>query len=465
VIRDSGLHLRSILKRGGPILGRRATVAIVGRPNVGKSTLFNRILHRREAVVHDLPGVTRDRHYGATTWNDQPFYVVDTGGLLPRAREAMEVLVRESALVALDEADALIVVMDVRTGVTDLDHELADLVRRRGKPAVLAVNKCEFDEGAGLTADFWKLGLGEPLPVSALHGQGTGDLMDRVASLLPEKLPTFPESDADLKIAIVGRPNVGKSSLVNALLGEPRLLVSEVPGTTRDSIDSRLRWHGHAIDLIDTAGLRRTSRVHEAVEAFSVLRTLRSIERADVCLLLLDATEEISQQDTRIAGRIHRSGRGLVVCFNKWDLIEKNTQTVREFERTFQEEFAFVRYAPVLTLSALTGQRVHRTLEIAWSVGEACRRTVPTSQINRVLEEATQRRAPHYHAGGNGHVKYGVQVAVQPPRFVLYVNNPNFFDRSYRRYLNNSLRAAFEFPGAPLRIELRPSSGRTAEVA
>ncbi len=445
-------------------MSRRATVAIVGRPNVGKATLVNRILGRREAVVHDLPGVTRDRHYGATEWNGTAFWVVDTGGLLPRASEGMDALVRESALVALDEADALVVVVDARTGVTDLDAELADLVRRRARPALLAVNKCEFADGMGLASEFWKLGIGEPMPVSALHGEGTGDLLDRVVQLLPNR-PVLPPSDAELKIAIVGRPNVGKSSLVNALLGEARLLVSPEPGTTRDAIDARLRWHGHSLDLIDTAGLRRQSRITQAIEAFSTLRTYRSIERADVCLLLLDATENIAQQDTRIAGRIHRAGKGLVACFNKWDLVEKDTHTVAAYERLFAAEFAFARYAPVQTISALTGQRLHKTLELAWQVGEACRRTVPTGQINRVLEEAAGRRPPPHHGGGNGSVKYGVQVGVQPPRFALYVNNPLYFERSYLRYLNNALRSAFDFPGTPLRIELRASAGAAGEAA
>ncbi len=437
---------------------RRATVAIVGRPNVGKSTLFNRMLRRREALVHDLPGVTRDRHYGATTWNDRPFYVVDTGGLLPRASEGMEALVRESALVALDEADVLVVVVDGRTGATDLDLELAGLVLRRGKPALLAVNKCEFGHSVEQSSEFWKLGMGEPLPVSALHGDGTAELLDRVVELLPPERSADSDSQADLAVAIVGRPNVGKSSLVNALLGEDRLLVSAEPGTTRDSIDSRLHWHGHTLALVDTAGLRRRSRVTAAVETFSALRTLRSIERADVCLLLLDASQQLAQQDTRIGGRIHRAGKGLVLCFNKWDLVEKDAHTAAAYVRIAQAEFFFARYAPVLCVSATTGQRLGKLLDTAWEVGETRARALTTAQINRVLEEATRRRPPHFHAGGNGHVKYGLQVGVKPPRFALYVNNPLYFDRSYLRYLNNTLRDAFPFPGTPLRIELRPSA-------
>ncbi len=440
----------------------RATVAIVGRPNVGKSTLFNRILRRREALVHDLPGVTRDRHYGATTWNGRPFYIVDTGGLLPRA-EGMDALVRESALVALDEADLLVVVVDLRAGITDLDQELASLVQRRAKPALVVVNKCEF-LGDGAASEFWKLGLGEPLPISALHGEGTGELLDRIVAGLPQAAPPPITGNADLAVAIVGRPNVGKSSLVNALLGEPRVLVSPEPGTTRDSIDSRLRWHGHAIDLVDTAGLRRRSRVQEAIETFSALRTLRSIDRADVCVFLLDATMQIAQQDARIAGRIHHAGKGLVVCFNKWDLVEKDTSTAIAYERIFRSQFPFARYAPLLYVSATHGQRVHKVLESAWSVGEARARAFPTAQVNRVLEDATRRRPPHYYGGGNGQVKYGLQVGVRPPRFALYVNNPEFFDRTYLRYLNNMLRDAFEFPGTPLRIELRTSPSDGVEV-
>ncbi|MFQ5600082.1 MAG: ribosome biogenesis GTPase Der [Candidatus Krumholzibacteriia bacterium] len=441
---------------------KRATVAIVGRPNVGKSTLFNRILRRREAVVHDVSGVTRDRHYGATTWNDQPFYVVDTGGLLPRAREGMEALVRESALVALAESDLLLVVVDVNTGITDLDLELAQLVQRQGKPALVVVNKADDAARAAQAGEFYRLGLGEPIAISAMHGQGTAELLDRVVAHLPKNLPTSPVSDAELRVAIIGKPNVGKSSLVNALLGEERALVSEEPGTTRDSIDSRLRWHDHTIDLVDTAGLRRRAQQKHAVDVFVALRALRSIERADVCLLLLDASLPISHQDTRVAGHAHKAGKGIVVCFNKWDLVEKDTATVNQYRRDFEREFAFIRYAPLLFVSVQTRQRVHKLLETAWMVGEARARQVVTSRINRVLDEATRRHPPHYHGGGNGHVKYGLQVAVKPPRFAVYVNNPDYFDRAYIRYLNNALRSAFEFPGTALRIELRASPGRRA---
>ena len=443
---------------------QRATVAIVGRPNVGKSTLFNRILRRRAAVVHGQPGSTRDRHYGATSWNGRPFYVVDTGGLLLDAREGIEALVRESALVALEEADLLLLVVDVQTGVTDLDLQIARLLQRRHTPVLLVANKTEAAAGASLAAEFWKLGLGEPLAISAVHGTGSGELLDRIVQLLPSESRAAPESDAELRVAIVGRPNVGKSSLVNALLGEARALVSPEPGTTRDAIDSRLRWHGHDIDLIDTAGLRRRSRTTEAVDVFASIRALRSIERADVCLVLVDASEGITQQDTRIAGYVHRAGRGLVVCFNKWDLVERDTHTADAWRREFETHFAFARYAPVLFISVSTGQRLHRCLESAWQVGTARTLQVPTAQVNRVLEEAAGRRQPHFHGGGNGHVKYGLQVGVKPPRFAVYVNNPDYFDRSYVRYLANALRAAFDFPGTRLRIELRHSPARNASA-
>jgi GTPase len=314
---------------------QRATVAIVGRPNVGKSTLFNRLLRRRAAVVHGQPGSTRDRHYGATTWNGRSFYVVDTGGLLPDAREGIEALVRESALVALDEADLLVMLVDVQTGVTDLDLQIARLLQRRPTPVLLVANKTEAAAGVGLAAEFWKLGLGEPIPISAVHGTGSGELLDRIVLGLPTARAADAESDAELRVAIIGRPNVGKSSLVNALLGETRALVSAEPGTTRDAIDSRLRWHGHDIDLIDTAGLRRRSRMTEAVDVFSAIRALRSIERADVCLLLVDASAGITVQDTRIAGYVHRAGRGLVVCFNKWDLVARDTHTADTWRRDF----------------------------------------------------------------------------------------------------------------------------------
>jgi GTP-binding protein len=446
-------------------VGKRVTVAIVGRPNVGKSTLFNRILRRREAVVHDEPGVTRDRHYGATTWNGRVFYVVDTGGLIPRAREGMPALVRTSALIAVEEADLLMLVTDATTGVTTLDEEVARVLLRSGKPTLLAVNKAEAPGRALAVHEFQRLGLGEPWPVSALHGTGTGDLLDRVVALLPERGPETFESDADLRVAIVGKPNVGKSSLLNALVGEPRALVSEVPGTTRDAIDSRIRWHGHPVDLIDTAGLRRQARLGEAVDVFAALRTMRSIERADVCLLLLDATEPISRQDTRIGGYIHKAGRGLVICFNKWDAVEKDGRTADSFKREYNREFAFASYAPVIFISALEKTRVHKPLEVAWMVGEARARQIPTAPLNRTLQAAVARRPPHFHAGGTGQVKYAVQSDTQPPRFTIFVNNPLFFDRSYVRYLSNALREEYAFPGSVLRLELRPSpAGRRSAV-
>ena len=441
------------------------TVAIVGRPNVGKSTLFNRILRRREAVVHDEPGVTRDRHYGATTWNGRVFYVVDTGGLIPRAREGMPALVRTSAMIAVEEADVLLLVTDATTGVTALDEEVARVLLRSGKPTLLAVNKAEAPGRAFTVHEFQRLGLGEPWPVSGLHGTGTGDLLDQIVALLPDHGPDTLESDAELRVAIVGKPNVGKSSLLNALVGEPRALVSEVPGTTRDSIDSRIRWHGHSVDLIDTAGLRRQARLGEAVDVFAALRTMRSIERADVCLLLLDATEPISRQDTRIGGYVHKAGRGLVVCFNKWDAVEKDTHTADTLKRDYARDFAFASYAPVLFISALEKTRIHKPLETAWMVGEARRRQIPTAQINRTLQAAVGRRPPHYHAGGTGQVKYAVQSDTEPPRFTIFVNNPTFFDRSYIRYLSNAMREEYEFPGSVLRLELRPSpAGRRSAV-
>jgi GTP-binding protein len=436
------------------------TVAVLGRPNVGKSTLFNRILRRRAAVVHDQPGVTRDRHYGATTWAGHAFYLVDTGGLLPRAREGIPALVRDSALVAVHESDVLVLVADATTGVTDLDRDVAQVLLKSGKPVVLVVNKTEEPSRELLAAEFFALGLGDPLPVSALHGLGTGDLLDRIVALLPQDTPAEPETDAELKIAIVGKPNVGKSSLLNALVGQERMLVSDQPGTTRDAVDSRLRWHGHAIDLIDTAGLRRQARLADAIDVFAALRSMRSIERADVCLLLLDATQPISQQDTRIGGFIHKAGKGAVVLFNKWDAVTKDNSTMDRFRRDFARDFAFMPYAPVLFVSATEKTRIHQPLEAAWTVGEARRRQLPTAEVNRVLQAAAERRPPHFHAGGTGLVKYAVQTGTAPPRFTLFVNNPDFFDRAYVRYLNNALRAASEFPGTVLRLELRAGARR-----
>ena len=438
---------------------KRSTVAILGRPNVGKSTLFNRILGRRIAVVHDEPGVTRDRHTGHTEWAGHGFDVVDTGGMLPDAREGMDARVHASALVAAAEADVLVLLTDVTTGVTSLDTDVAKVIRRSGKPVVLAVNKADGPLQAMESSEFYRLGLGEPFAVSSLHGTGTGDLLDRIVALLP-KTASLEVSDAELRIALVGKPNVGKSSMANALLGEERLLVADEPGTTRDSIDSRLRWHGHEIDLVDTAGLRRQARIADAVDIFSTLRTLRSIERADVCVLLLDATEPISTQDTRIAGFVHRAGRGLVVCFNKWDRVVKDNHTVGTFTKQYERDFAFATYAPLLFVSATEGTRLHRVLEAAWMVGESRARRIPTAAVNRVVQAIVQKQPPRFHAGGTGSIKYAIQSDVRPPRFALFVNNPLYFHRSYVRYINNGLRAAFEFPGTVLRIDLKTSAGR-----
>jgi GTP-binding protein len=371
--------------------------------------------------------------------------------------------VRESALVAVDEADVLVLVTDATVGITELDAEVARILQRSGKPTLVAVNKADEPGRALAAGEFMALGLGEPVAISAVHGSGTGELLDRIVERLPATTPESPEGDADLRIAIVGKPNVGKSSLLNALAGEPRALVSETPGTTRDSIDTRVRWHGHDIDLVDTAGLRRRARLEESADVFAALRSMRSIERADVCLLLLDATQPISNQDTRIGGYVHKAGRGLVVCFNKWDLVEKDARTADERKRDYAREFAFASYAPVLFISALDKTRIHRPLEEAWRVGEARAQRIPTAALNRTLQEAVQRRPPHFHAGGTGQLKYATQSDVKPPRFALFVNNPLYFDRSYIRYLNNALRDAYSFPGSVLRLELRPSpAGRRA---
>ena len=438
---------------------KRSTVAILGRPNVGKSTLFNRILGRRVAVVHDQPGVTRDRHTGHAEWAGHGFDVVDTGGMLPDARDGMDARVHASALVAAAEADVLVLLTDVTTGITSLDTDVAQVIRKSGKPVVLAVNKADGPLQAMDSSEFYQLGLGEPFPISSMHGTGTGELLDRIVALLPTAVS--PDvSDAELRIALVGKPNVGKSSMANALLGEDRTLVADEPGTTRDSIDSRLRWHGHDIDLVDTAGLRRQARIHDAVDVFSTLRTIRSIERADVCVLLLDATEPISAQDTRIASFVHRSGRGLVVAFNKWDATPKDNHTVETFTKQYERDFVFATYAPLLFLSATQGTRLHRVLETAWMVGESRSRRIPTAAVNRVIQEIVQKQPPRYHAGGTGTIKYAMQTDVRPPRFALFVNNPDYFHRSYLRFVNNGLRAAFEFPGTVLRIELRASRGR-----
>ncbi|SIS95978.1 ribosome biogenesis GTPase Der [Alicyclobacillus vulcanalis] len=429
-------------------------VAIVGRANVGKSTLFNRLVGRRVSIVEDTPGVTRDRIYGKSDWNGVSFRVIDTGGIELDDEDEMGNLIRVQAQIAIDEADVILFVVDGREGVTQADEHVADVLRRARKPVVLGVNKLDHAEQMALRYDFYRLGFGEPIPFSAEHGKGTGDLLDAVVEALPKRSDEDEDEDA-IRIAFVGRPNVGKSSLVNRLLGEERVMVSPIAGTTRDAIDTLLVRDGQSYVLVDTAGMRRKGKVYERIEKYSVLRALRALDRADVAFVVLDAETGIVEQDKRVAGYALDAGCAIAFVVNKWDAIEKDDKTAHRFEEKIREEFPFLRFAPVVFVSALTGQRVNRLLDVAKEVSEFHAMRVPTATLNRVLADAQVSVSPPSKGGRRLKLYYGTQVAVKPPTFVIFVNDPEMSHFSYERYLENQLREAFGFRGTPIRIVLR----------
>lgn len=432
------------------------TVAIIGRPNVGKSTLFNRIIGQRRAVVHEMPGVTRDRLVESTDWAGHGFYLIDTGGIIPFGETVSEFDADVTAIAreAIAQSDAVIFLVDGQTGPLDWDLAIARELRQASKVVVLGVNKTEKEANRVAAADFYTLGLGDPLPISALHGQGVGELMDAVVAGFPET--PAPEEPCDCRIAILGRPNVGKSSLLNQLTGRNAALVSEIPGTTRDAVHTDLAWHGRVLRLIDTAGLRRKARVEGAVEYFSNLRSLRALEQCDVAILIVDASTGPVMQDSKIAGLIHDAGKGVVVAFNKWDLVpDKGANTHLAAWEAFCREIPFLTYAPWFTFSALTRQRLGRILETVWEVHEQRQRRLSTSEVNAFLARATGAQPPRTHQNGVGKIYFGTQVETAPPSFVLSVNEPRFFARNYLRYLNNQLRQEFGFAGTRIFIKLK----------
>ncbi len=428
-------------------------VAIVGRPNVGKSTLFNRITGGRSAVVHEESGVTRDRHVRPAEWSGRHFTLADTGGIVPfEEGQPFEKEITEVALATVDMAEVVVMVVDVGSGITSYDEALARRLRKLDKPVFLVVNKADKDSDLLDAAAFYRLGLGEPHGVSALHGRGVGDLLDEVVGALGEGTPPPP---SDLRIALVGRPNVGKSSLLNTLTGTTHSLVSEVPGTTRDAVDTRLRWQGRDLLLVDTAGIRRRFKHHKGVEYFSVLRSIQAIQRCEVAVLLLDATEGIVAQDARVAGEIHDAGKGVVIAVNKWDAIEKDTMTFKRFVERIHDELAFLRYAPVVSISATERTRAPKVLELAWTVGQERKKTVETSRLNDILETAKRRNPPPMYNRGTGKIYYATQTGTAPPTFTLFVNRAAWFPRHYLRYLNNRIREAVGFSGTRIRLVLR----------
>jgi GTP-binding protein len=448
-------------------------VALVGRPNVGKSSLFNRLSGERLAIVDDVPGTTRDRLYTETHWNGKPFYVVDTGGLDPTAGSSKSVLsvgsadfindIRSQVEIAIADADVICFLVDVHAGVTPADQEVAMLLRTNqrkvdGKdhpPILLVVNKADNVNMMAEAYQFYELGLGDPYPISALQGKGTGDLLDAIVESFPED--TEEEEDDSVKIAIVGKPNVGKSSLLNRLTGSQRAIVSPIAGTTRDAVDTPIEFEGTSITLIDTAGIRRRGRIERGVEKYSVMRSMQAIERADVALLLIDATEGVTAQDQHIAGFILDEWKSVVVVVNKWDLVEKDTYTMHEYTQKIRQELNFMDYVPLLFISALSGQRVEKVIPKALEVQEARMFRVPTSQLNRIVRHAMDAHAPRSGTGRPLNIYYCNQVRSDPPTFLLHVNDPQLAHFTYLRFLENRIRQEFPFEGTPIRLVLKAS--------
>ena len=431
------------------------TVAVVGRPNVGKSTFFNRLIGQKLAIVEDQPGVTRDRNFARAEWAGRAFYLVDTGGIEVDTQEQLPAAVRHQVNAAIEESDVIVFVVDAQVGPHPVDFRIADMLRIANRPVMLVVNKMDKWPEDQSHLDFWQLGLAEPLPVSSVSGKGSGDLLDALVAMLPE-VPHGEITEEALYVAVIGKPNVGKSSFINRLLGEERLVVSTIAGTTRDSIDTPYRYHGRTIVFIDTAGLRRQSKIDPGVEYFSALRTQRSIDRADVCLLMIDATEEeVLIQDLRIAEKAWSGGASLVVVVNKWDLLEKETGTAEKFEKKFKERAPQLRWVPMIFTSALTGQRVAKVLDHVLDVADARRKRVSTRMVNEVLKELAIRQPPPHYRGFPVKLLYGTQADTQPPTFVIFVNHPKALPESYLRYLHNGFREAWGFRGTPLRIRLR----------
>jgi GTPase len=438
-------------------------VAVIGRPNVGKSTLVNRLCRSREAIVHDEPGVTRDRTYQEGFWGDRTFKVVDTGGLVFDDDSEFLPEIREQANLALAEAVVAVVIVDGQAGVTAADESIAEWLRGQNRPVLLAVNKCESpDQGLAMAAEFWGLGLGEPFPISAIHGAGTGDLLDKVIEFLPPA--DAEETEEPIQLAIIGRPNVGKSSLLNAICGEPRAIVSPIRGTTRDTIDTTIEREGRLWKLLDTAGIRRRRSVSYGPEYFGITRSFKAVERSDVCVLVIDALDGVTEQDQRVAGRIEEDGRACVIVVNKWDAIEKDSNTMTAMEKDLRAKLYFLDWAPMLFTSALSGQRVESIFSLALLAVEQHRRRVTTSVVNEVLQEAVSWRSPPTSRGGRqGRIYYGTQVAVRPPSFTLFVNEPKLFGETYRRYVERQIRQGLGFDGSPIKLFWRGKQQRDAE--
>lgn len=430
-------------------------VAIVGRPNVGKSTFFNYICGKRISIVEDTPGVTRDRVYAEAEWRNRTFTLIDTGGIEPYSEDKIMQQIRRQAEVAVELADVIVFMVDGKEGMTASDKEIATMLRKTSKPVVLVANKVDnIGEPPPEIYEFYNLALGDVETVSSVHGLGMGDLLDKIYSFFPDENLEDSEDNV-IKVAVVGKPNSGKSSLVNRLIGEERVIVSDIPGTTRDAVDTYVEQDGGKFVLIDTAGIRRKSRITESIERYSVLRSWTAIERSDVCVIMIDALEGVTEQDTRIAGYAHEQGKASVIVINKWDLVEKGTGTMDEYRRKVNEKLGFMQYAPVLFISVRTGQRVHRLLELVKFIYEQASLRISTGMLNDLLNEATAMVQPPSDKGRRLKLYYAVQAAVRPPTFVIFMNDRELFHYSYERYLENQLRKSYGFEGTPIKFILR----------
>lgn len=427
-------------------------VAIVGRPNVGKSTLFNRIIEERHAIVESEPGVTRDRLYASALWNGKAFKIVDTGGIVPNSVDLFEKAIREQALLAIEESDVILFVVDGRDGLTPIDHEIGTMLRSSKKPVILIVNKCDNAKGDLNASEFYALGLGDPYPISALNGRSTGDFLDAVV----EQLGQGEEPDDDrLKIAIVGRPNVGKSSITNALLGKDRMVVTPIAGTTRDAIDSVLTYYGEQIVLIDTAGLRKRSNIKESIEMYSTLRTSRAIDRCDVAIVVVDATQGLETQDKRILNEVEVARKGIIIALNKWDLIEKDTMTADTFMKKIKEDLPTLDYVPIVTISAITKQRITKLIEMAKEIQERRGSRIPTHELNEQLIAILERTPPPSIKARDLRINYVTQVKVKPPLFAFFLNFPELLPAAYKRFIERQLRKIYDFEGVPISFVFR----------
>ncbi|MBO5141613.1 MAG: ribosome biogenesis GTPase Der [Clostridia bacterium] len=438
-------------------------VALIGRPNVGKSTFFNYIIGERKSIVEDTPGVTRDRIYADTEWRGRKFTLIDTGGIEPKSNNEILVQMKQQAEIAMETSDLILFLTDIKQGVTANDYEVATMLRKTGKPVILVCNKADkIGETPAELYEFYNLGLGDPYPVSSINKLGTGELLDAIYDLLPEEDDGL-QDDEYINVAVIGKPNAGKSSLINKILGEKRLIVSNIAGTTRDAIDSKFENNHGKYIFIDTAGIRRKSKIEEEIERYSIIRAKASIEKADVCILVIDATEGITDQDAKIAGEAHESGKGVIILINKWDAVEKETGSLENYKKEVYQKLAYLSYAPTLFVSALTGQRVDKLFPLINSVNEQNAKRVTTGMLNDVINEAVTLVQPPSDKGRRLKIYYATQVSTRPPTFIVFCNSTKLFHFSYQRYIENQLRKNFGFDGTPIRIIPREKTDKDAE--